>query len=91
MAYEEEGRKAASDLARRFGELREARCESKSPWKIVLVFSGGTFEVPSDFIFKFGYSGSGTDCFHAFLEASGFKVSKADVVKAVEGTVFRAA
>ena len=89
MAYEEEGRKAAFDLKRRFGELREARCESKSPCKIVLIYSGGTFEVPSDFMFKFGYSGSGPDCFHAFLEASGFNVSKDDVVKAVEGTVFR--
>ena len=89
MAYEEEGRKAASALAKRFGELREARCESKSPWKIVLVFSSGIFEVPSDFIFKFGYSGSGTDCFHAFLEASGLHVLKSDVEKAAEGTVFR--
>jgi len=90
MAYEAEGRKAAADLASRFGILREARCESKSPWRIVLVFSDGTWEVPSNFIFKFGYSGSGSDCFHAFLQASGLNVSKAAVEKAKEGTVFRA-
>jgi hypothetical protein len=89
VAYEAEGRKAAQDLEKHFGKLMEARCESKSPWKIVLVFSGGIWEVPRDFIFKFGYSGSGTDSFHAFLVASGLNVSKDAIEKAEAGTVFK--
>jgi hypothetical protein len=90
MAYEAEGRKIAGELKNHFGDLLEARCESKSPWKITLVFSGGTWEVPADFIFKFGYSGSGVDCFHAFLEASGFSTSKEALQNASEGTIFKA-
>ena len=90
MAYEAEGRQIASDLNNQYGKLLEARCESKSPWKIVLVFTGGTVDVPANFIFKFGYSGSGVDCFHAFLEASGLRVPKAAMQSAQEGTVFRA-
>lgn len=38
-------------------------------------------------MFKFGYSGSGPDCFHAFLEASGFSISKDRVEEAKEGDV----
>ena len=90
MANEAEGRKIADDLKNQYGKLLEARCESKSPWKIVLVFSSGTWEVPSNFIFKFGYSGSGVDCFHAFLEHSGFNMPKASLQNAEEGAVFRA-
>jgi hypothetical protein len=89
MAYEAEGRKIADDLKNQYGKLLEAHCVSKSPWKIVLVFSNGTWEVPSNFIFKFGYSGSGVDCFHAFLEHSGLNVPKAALQNAEEGTIFR--
>lgn len=90
MAFEAEGRNIAADLQAKYGKLIAAHCESKSPWQIVLVFSGGTWEVPSNFIFKFGYSGSGVDCFHAFLQASGLNVAKSAVENATEGTVFRA-
>lgn len=87
MAFEAEGREIAADLTNQYGTLVEARCESKSPWRIVLVFTRGTWEVPSNFIFKFGYGGSGPDCFHAFLQAAGLNVSKSAVENASEGTV----
>lgn len=88
MAFEEQGRQIASQLKSEYGKLREARCDSKSPWRITLTFDRGTWVVPSDFIFKFGYNGSGPDCFHSFLQASGFRTSKTEVEKATEGTVF---
>lgn len=88
MAYEALGRQLAEQLAADYGTLREARLESKSPWRIVLVFSRGEFVVPSNHMFKFGYGGSGPDCFHAFLQASGFSISKDRVEKAKEGDVF---
>ena len=82
MAYEAQGRQIAADLRDRYGKLLEARLGTP----IVLVFERGEWEVPRDFIFKFGYSGSGPDCFHAFLTSSGFKVSKSDIEKAQPGT-----
>jgi hypothetical protein len=88
MAYEAQGRQIASQLESEYGKLCEARCDSKSPWQITLTFERGTWVVPRDFIFKFGYGGSGPDCFHAFLQASGFATPKSEVEKATEGTVF---
>jgi len=93
MAYEEQGRKISTQLAGQYGKLVEARLEKKGPagpWRIVLVFDRGEWTVPSDFIFKFGYSGSGPDCFHAFLRASGWRISKDRVENAKEGDILRA-
>jgi hypothetical protein len=89
MAYEAEGRKIAADLMAKLGKLLEVRLESKSPSKIVLVFGSQEIALPNDFIFKFGYSGSGPDCFHAFLEASGFQVTKERIQTAKEGDVLK--
>lgn len=89
MAYEIEGRKIASDLAALRGKLVEVRLESKHPSRIVLVCERGEVTLPNEFIFKFGYSGSGPDCFHAFLEASGFTITKSQVETAKEGDVLR--
>jgi hypothetical protein len=89
MAYEAEGRQIAVDLAKRYGKLLEARLKLRDPCRIVLLFERGNWVVPADFIFKFGYYGSGPESFHAFLEASGFKVSLSQVVDAVPGTVLR--
>jgi tetratricopeptide (TPR) repeat protein len=86
MAYEAQGREIARELQDRHGRLLEARLGAP----IVLVFEQGEWSVPSNFIFKFGYSGSGPDCFHAFLHASGFTVSKQQIEQAKSGEVFTA-
>jgi len=89
MAYEAEGRQIAADVANQFGRLLEVRLESKNPCRIVLECEHQEVTLPSEFIFKFGYSGSGPDCFHAFLQASGFNVTKEQITKASEGDVLR--
>lgn len=89
MAYEAEGRKIAIDLRAQCGRLLEARLESKSPCRIVLAFERQTITLPGNFIFQFGYSGSGPDCFHAFLQESGFHVAKEQIETAKEGDVLK--
>jgi hypothetical protein len=87
MAYEAQGRQIASDLQQQHGKLLEAKLGEGR--RIVLKFERGEWAVPSNFIFKYGYSGSGPDCFHAFLEASGFQIAKSQVEAAKEGDVLR--
>ncbi|MCG6962110.1 MAG: hypothetical protein LJE95_02460 [Acidobacteria bacterium] len=89
MAYEEQGRQIAADLSQQHGKLLEVRLESKSPCRIVLKYARGELVLPSNFIFQFGYSGSGPSCFHAFLEASGFSISRSQVETAEEGVTLR--
>jgi hypothetical protein len=89
MAYEAEGRRIAADIANRYGKLREVHLQSKSPCRIVLKCERGEVVLPSNFIFQFGYSGSGPDCFHAFLQASGFNIPKTRVEKAKERDILR--
>jgi hypothetical protein len=89
MAFEAEGRKIAADLKAKLGRLLEVRLESKSPSRITLVFGSQDIPLPNDFIFKFGYSGSGPDCFHAFLQASAFNVTKEQVETAKEGDILK--
>jgi len=89
MAYEAEGRQIAKEIFEKGGKLLEVRLESKSPCKIVLVCEREEFTTPNNFIFQFGYSGSGPDCFHAFLQASGFTTTKEQVETAKEGDVFK--
>ena len=89
MAYEAEGRKIAVDLRAQCGRLLEARLESKSPSRIVLVFEKQTITLPGNFIFQFGYSGSGPDCFHSFLQESGFKVTMEQITTAKAGDVLK--
>ncbi len=85
MAYETEGRQIAAQLAQQYGKLLEAKLEPGM--RIVLKFERGEWPVPGNFIFKYGYSGSGTDCFYAFLEASGFRIPKSKVVDGKAGDV----
>ena len=89
MAYEAEGRKIAADVKEQCGRLLEVRLESKSPCRIVLVCERQTVTLPSNFIFQFGYSGSGPDCFHAFLQQSGFSVTKEQIQTAQEGDILK--
>ncbi|MFH1441776.1 MAG: hypothetical protein ABIH18_07060 [Candidatus Omnitrophota bacterium] len=89
MAYEAEGIQIAKDIANKGGKLLEVRLESKSPCRIVLKCEKEEFTTPSNFIFQFGYSGSGPDCFHAFLQASGFNISKTQIETAKEGDILR--
>jgi len=69
--------------------LLEVRLESKSPSRIVLVCERETVTLPGNFIFQFGYSGSGPDCFHAFLQESGFPVTKEQIQAAQEGDILK--
>ena len=85
MAYEENGRQIAGQLRDRYGRLLEAQLGAP----IRLIFERGFWDVPSNFIFKFGYHGSGPDCFHAFLQASGFSIAKSQVENAQAGDVFK--
>ena len=55
----------------------------------MLLYERGEITVPPEFIFKFGYSGSGTDFFHAYLGASGINVPKSELETAAEGTVLK--
>ena len=89
MAYETEGQKIAANLAAQHGRLLEVRLEAKFPSKIILVYEKQEVMLPNEFIFKFGYSGSGPDCFHAFLQASGLNISKQRVETAKEGDILR--
>jgi hypothetical protein len=89
MAYEAEGRKIAADVRAQCGRLLEVRLESKSPSRIVLVCERETVTLPGNFIFQFGYSGSGPDCLHAFLEASGFSIAKERVETAQAGDILK--
>src|SRR5262245_29920939 len=86
MAYEAEGRRIAAQLSEQFGRLLEVRLNQP----IVLVFERGSWTVPANFIFKFGYAGTGPDSFHAFLEASGFEVAKDRIETAKAGDLLRA-
>jgi hypothetical protein len=85
MAYEAEGRQIAAQLKQQYGKLLEARLEESG--FIVLKFERGEWAAPYNFIFKYGYSGSGPDCFYSFLEASGFRISKSKVVDGKAGDV----
>ena len=89
MAYEAEGRKIAADIREQFGLLLEVRLEAKNPSKIVLICERQEVTLPNQFIFKFGYSGSGPDCFHSFLQASGFTISKEKIETAKEGDILK--
>jgi hypothetical protein len=92
MAYEAEGMQIADALKARYGKLLEARLESSTtPGGIVLKFERcPEWPVERQLIFRFGYPGSGPDCFHAFLYGSGWRIPKERVVSAREGEVLRA-
>ena len=92
--YEWEIRKIARVLIGMHGRLVEACCISgHNPGHIGLAFEDGheivvgkhSLRVDITMI-KFGYDGTGTRCFHAFLDECGFKTSYFDL-KAMQGPV----
>jgi hypothetical protein len=85
--YEKQGRKIAADFASQYGKLLEVRLESKSPSRIVLKGEQGELVLPDNFVFKFGYMGSGPECLYAFLQASGFSTTKSQIETAKEGDI----
>ena len=92
--YEWEIRKIARELIQNHGRLMEVRCISgHNPCHIELGFEDGheivvgqhTARVDITMI-KFGYDGTGTRCFHNFLDECGIKISYFDL-KDMQGPV----
>jgi len=89
MSYEQEMRRIARNLIQEHGKLIEAHCISgHHPCHIELVFSDGHKIVVGEHsgraeitMMKFGYHGTGTSCFHAFLDEAGIKVSFNELVQ----------
>ena len=80
MAYEAQMRQITRDLISKHGDLSEVHCVSgHNPCRIELVFADGerisvgehTGRVDTS-IMKAGYHGTGSRCFHAFLEEAGY-------------------
>ncbi len=79
--YEQAMRSEARRLIAQHGDLAEVRCLSGLPnTRIELLFADGHQEIITRHsggtdisIMKFGYSGTGTECFWAFLDEAGFK------------------
>lgn len=91
--YEQAMRKEARRLIAEHGELVEVRCVSGPPdYRIELVFADGHEEVITEHsgriditMMKFGYLGTGTRCFHAFLDEAGFKGVSLEQLAEMEG------
>lgn len=97
MGYEGEMRQLARQLIRKHGDLAEVRCVSgHHPCHIELVFLHGEKIVVGEHsggvdisMMKFGYHGTGSRCFHAFLDEAGFDVTFEQVVHMEKGTILR--
>lgn len=97
MAYEVQMRQLARQLIAKHGNLVEVHCVSgNNPCHIMLVFSDGEKIIIGEHsgrvdisMMKAGYHGTGSRCFHAFLDAAGFNVTFEQVVKMKNGTVLR--
>jgi len=97
MDYESNMRQIARQMITSHGNLVEVNCISgHHPCNIELMFADGYKEVVGDHnmqidisMMKFGYHGTGTRCFHAFLNEAGFNVSFEDLVNLENGTVLK--
>ena len=97
MAYEAQIRQIARQLISKHGDLSEVRCVSgHNPCRIELVFADGERINVGEHsgrvdisIMKAGYHGTGSRCFHAFLEEAGFDVTFEQVVGMKKDTVLR--
>ncbi|GEM_PF-1717666 len=91
--YEQAMRRGAKRLIAEHGELVEVRCVSGPPnYQIELVFADGHEEVITQHsgriditMMKFGYMGTGTRCFRAFLDEAGFKDVSYEQLATMEG------
>jgi GNAT superfamily N-acetyltransferase len=65
----------AKELMKQYGELLEVRCEADATRHIVLAYENGTVPVEKHgSMLQYGYAGTGTSCFWAFLDESSFEV-----------------
>jgi len=91
--YEQAMRQEARRLIAQHGELAEVRCVSGPPdYRIELVFADGHEEIITRHsgriditMIKFGYMGTGTRCFWAFLDEAGFKDVSLEQLAEMEG------
>lgn len=91
--YEPAMRQEARRLIAEHGELVEVRCVSGPPdYRIELVFADGHEETITRHsgriditMMKFGYMGTGTRCFHVFLNEAGFKDVSLEQLATMEG------
>ncbi|MGB3904654.1 MAG: SH3 domain-containing protein, partial [Anaerolineae bacterium] len=91
--YEQAMRQEARRLISEHGELVEVRCVSGPPdYRIELEFADGHQKVITRHsgqiditMMKFGYSGTGTDCFWAFLNEAGFKDVSLEQLQTMKG------
>ena len=84
----------ADKLKRKYGRLVEVRC-LYDPQRIELIYeSGHGFQIlmhtghPDISIIKFGYKGTGPDCFFSFLKENDFKISLKKIQTLKTPTVF---
>ena len=97
MGYEDQMRQIARQMIAQHGNLVEVNCISGlRPVNIELKFAYGYKEIISKHsgqvdisMMKFGYHGTGTRCFHAFLDEAGYKVTFEDLVNLENGTVLK--
>jgi hypothetical protein len=97
MAYEQQMRQISRQLKSKHGNLSEVHCVSgHNPCQIELVFSDGEKIVVGEHsgnldisMMKAGYHGTGSRCFHAFLDEAGFDVTFEQIVNMKNGTVLQ--
>lgn len=97
MGYEDQMRQIARQMIARHGNLVEVNCVSgHHPCHIELLFADGYKEVIGQHsgrvdisMMKFGYHGTGTSCFHAFLNEAGYKVTFEDLANLENGTILK--
>ncbi len=97
MAYEVQMRQIARQLISKHGNLAEVHVVSgNNPCQIELLFSDGEKIVVGQHsgrvdisMMKAGYHGTGSRCFHVFLEEAGFQVTFEQIVDMEDGTVLK--
>jgi len=97
MSYEDSMRMIARQMIAQHGKLVEVNCVSAHhPCHIELLFADGYKEIVGEgsmqvdiSMLKFGYQGTGTSCFHAFLSEAGFNVTLDQLANLPNGTVLK--
>lgn len=97
MGYEDQMRQIARQMIAMHGNLVEVNCISgHHPCHIELLFADGHKEIVGDHngqvdisMMKFGYMGTGTTCFHAFLNEAGFDIAYEELANLDNGTVLK--
>ena len=93
QTYEQAMRQEARRLISEHGDLLEVRCISAPPdSRIELLFANGHEEIITRHsgriditMMKFGYAGTGTECFWAFLDEAGFEDGTLKQLQTMQG------